>query len=368
MTIHIISETEFVTQGQGVHTAFVDHVDMMKEKDDIKVVINNEGFGNIFHSHTYGPYLFWKGRRYKGKRVFTVHVIPDSIKGSLPLWKYWLPLVKWYFKQVYSYADVCIAISPYVEKAIKDLGADTRIVKINNPINTTKWRYSDEKRRIGREMLGIAPGEFVVLGVGQIQPRKGVDEFIDIAQSVPEAKFVWIGGRPFGMLTDRILHLNRRIERAPANVKFAGLMDLDEMPFVYAASDVLLFPSYQENSPLAPMEAAACGIPVVFRDIIEYEKLYKHQYLKASDIESFTAIISNLMVNKDFYANAADISNKLIRQFDKEIIRKQLIDLYYELMNNNKNKQKIHRIKEPSRTLFPEKLVTATYFTEQPRY
>lgn len=364
MIVHIVSETEFVTKGQGVHTAFLDHVEMMKEKGDINVVINNEGVGNIFHSHTYGPYFFWKGRRYKGKRVYTVHVIPDSIKGSLPLWKYWLPLVKWYFKQVYSYADVCIAISPYVEKAIKDLGSDTRIVKINNPINTEKWKYSDEKRCIGREMLGIAPGEFVVLGVGQIQPRKGVDDFIDIAQSISEAKFIWVGGRPFGVLTEGLIHLNHRIERATANVNFAGLMDLDKMQYVYAASDVLLFPSYQENSPLAPLEAAACGIPVIYRDIVEYEKLYRYQYLKASDNEGFITIIRNLMGNKDFYASAVGISNKLIRQFDKEVVRKQLIKLYNELMNGDMHKQKSRRIKEQPMTLFPKKLVTATYFAQ----
>jgi 1,2-diacylglycerol-3-alpha-glucose alpha-1,2-galactosyltransferase len=79
MTVHVVSETEFMLKGQGVHTAFVDHVELLKEKKDVDVVINAEGFGNIFHSHTYGPYFFWKGRHYKGKRIYTVHVIPDSI-------------------------------------------------------------------------------------------------------------------------------------------------------------------------------------------------------------------------------------------------------------------------------------------------
>jgi glycosyltransferase involved in cell wall biosynthesis len=41
------------------------------------------------------------------------------------------------------------------------------------------------------------------------------------------------------------------------------MLELEDMPLVYAAADVLLFPSYQENCPLAPLEAAACGLPVV---------------------------------------------------------------------------------------------------------
>jgi 1,2-diacylglycerol-3-alpha-glucose alpha-1,2-galactosyltransferase len=360
MTVHIVSETEFVTKGQGVHTAFVDHVEIMREKNDIDVVVNEEGTGDVFHSHTYGPYFFWKGRNYKGRRVFTVHVIPESIKGSLPLWKLWLPMIRWYFKQVYSYADVCIAISPLVEKAIMDLGSKTRIVKINNPINTQKWRYSKEKRRIGREMLGLTPDEFVVLGVGQIQPRKGVDDFIDVGANIPEAKFVWVGGRPFGALTDGIKHLNTRIEHATSNIKFVGLLDLEKMPYVYAASDVLLFTSYQENCPLAPLEAAACGIPVVYRDIIEYQKLYQYPYLKANDNDGFTQILKQLMMDKKFYLGATDISNQLIKQFDKEMVREKLISLYFELTNNSVNYKKsreLEKVKIPK-----EKILVSSYF------
>lgn len=75
MIIHIISETSWLTKGQGVDTAFVEHVALMEEKKDIKVVVNQEGYGDVLHSHTYGPYFFWKGRHYKGRKVFTVHVI-----------------------------------------------------------------------------------------------------------------------------------------------------------------------------------------------------------------------------------------------------------------------------------------------------
>ncbi|MBN2862556.1 MAG: hypothetical protein JXN62_05305, partial [Bacteroidales bacterium] len=75
----------------GVHTAFIDHVNLLKARNDVKVVVNNEGAGDIFHCHTYGPYYIWKGIKYKGKRVFTAHVIPDSIKGSLPYWHFLMP-------------------------------------------------------------------------------------------------------------------------------------------------------------------------------------------------------------------------------------------------------------------------------------
>ncbi|RYY23304.1 MAG: glycosyltransferase family 1 protein, partial [Sphingobacteriaceae bacterium] len=76
LKIHVVSETAFVAKGQGVHTAFIEQVELLREKPDVQIVINQEGWGDLMHSHTYGPYYFWKGRRYKGRRIHTAHVIP----------------------------------------------------------------------------------------------------------------------------------------------------------------------------------------------------------------------------------------------------------------------------------------------------
>ena len=83
----------------------------------------------------------------------------------------------------------------------------------------------------------------MVLGVGQLQARKGVEDFIDIATAIPGAEFVWVGGRPFGAMTEGISRINDRIESAPENIHFSGMVDLEIMPLMYAAGDVLLFTS-----------------------------------------------------------------------------------------------------------------------------
>lgn len=331
LKVHVVSETPFVMKGQGVHTAFVEHVALLNEKNDVKVVVNEEGWGDLMHCHTYGPYYFWKGRKYKGRRIHTAHVIPDSIKGSLPMWKRLFPFVKWYFKKVFSYADVVIALSPMVEEAIRALGVKSRIVKIYNPVLMSKWKRTDENRQKGRELLKLTGAQKVVLGVGQLQSRKGVEDFLDIAEAIPEAIFIWVGGRPFGKLTEGIERINDRIKKASPHIYFAGLFDLKDMPAIYAAADLLLFPSYQENCPLAPLEAAACGMPVVYRDIREYALLYNHPYLKAKTTEAFIELTKKLLYEPDFYAQGLQISAELIKQFDQEKIRQELMNLYQEV-------------------------------------
>lgn len=335
MKVHLVSETPFVRKGNGVHTAFIDTIKLLKERNDIEVVINGEGQGDVFHCHTYGPYYFWKGRHYKGRRVHTAHVIPDSIKGSLPMWKYWMPFTKWYFRRVFSYADVIIALSPTVEQEIKKLGVRRKIKKIYNPIFVDRWKRTPKMRKKGREILGLNDDEFVVLGVGQLQPRKGIEDFIDVADEVKDAKFVWVGGRPFGALTEAVGRINSRITSASGYISFPGMLDLNEMPYVYAAADVFLFPSYQENCPLAPLEAAASGMPVVFRDIKEYETLYENPYLKAKDNIGFAEIITRLKEDERFYREGQNISEKLVSQFDKNRICEELVNLYRGVLNQN---------------------------------
>jgi len=333
MKIHIASETQFLIKGNGVHTAFIDHVELLESDTDLETVINNAGKGDVFHCHTYGPYYFLKGLRYKGRRIHTVHVIPDSIEGSLPMWQVFRPFVNWYFKQVYTYADVCIAISPMVEDAIKKTGAKTEIVRISNPVNIEKWQKTAENRKKGRDFLGLKDDDFIVLGVGQLQARKGVEDFIDVAAEIPEAKFVWAGGRPFKTMTEGILRIDSRIESSSENIQFTGLMDLNVMPMIYSAADVLLFTSYQENCPLAPIEAAACGLPVVFRDIEEYKALYDYTYLKAGSTNDFICMTRKLMTDQTFYTHGLSVSKQLIMQFDKKKIREKLVSLYERLYN-----------------------------------
>ena len=40
------------------------------------------------------------------------------------------------------------------------------------------------------------------MGAGQVQTRKGVMDFVEVAKKMPDVKFVWAGGFSFGAITD----------------------------------------------------------------------------------------------------------------------------------------------------------------------
>ena len=119
------------------------------------------------------------------------------------------------------------------------------------------------------------------------------------------------------------------------------MLSLDNMPLVYSAADLMLFPSYQENCPLAPIEAAACGMPVVFRNLPEYKTLYETDYLKANTTEEFIQITRKMISNPEFLEEGEKISEKLIRQFEKEHILNKMINVYDSLVQYDKSKKSL---------------------------
>jgi 1,2-diacylglycerol-3-alpha-glucose alpha-1,2-galactosyltransferase len=138
-------------------------------------------------------------------------------------------------------------------------------------------------------------------------------------------------------LTEGIKRINERFSNAGKNVVHAGEVNLEEMPPIYAAADLMLFPSYQENCPLAPMEAAACGMPVIYRDIEEYRSLYENPYIKAGNTKEFIALTKSMIGDRQYYKEGLKISEQLLTQFDKEVIREKLISVYKSLLINRQS-------------------------------
>ncbi|MGH9424262.1 MAG: glycosyltransferase, partial [Thermoanaerobaculia bacterium] len=102
-----------------------------------------------------------------------------------------------------------------------------------------------------RRELGIESSETVIGIVGRITPIKNHDLFLRVAERTRDlARFV-----VYGDGGDR-----ERLERRAANVIFAGTR---EASAIYASLDIVALTSRNEGTPLALIEAMACGKPVI---------------------------------------------------------------------------------------------------------
>ena len=330
--VNIVSESDGF-EAQGVHTAFVDMVEALKKRPEVELLVNVADKADILHAHTFGPLYWTKRSQYPGRRIMTAHVIPDSFKGSLIGWQLWMPLAERYLRFAYNSAAVVLAVAPHVKDDLKRIGVETRIEVLTNPVNESRF-YQDEKFRIeGRKRLGIPDDAKVAVSVGQIQPRKGVAEFIESARLCPDVTFVWLGGRPFGGLTADVKGLDAKIAAATPNVKFPGTVKLEEMPYYYSAADLFFFPSWQENCALAINEAMACGVPLLLKDNPEYAPLYgTDNYLKATDPQGYAWQIQNFFADSELRGRLQQASLKVAKAFSVTAYAEFLVKLYQELM------------------------------------
>jgi 1,2-diacylglycerol-3-alpha-glucose alpha-1,2-galactosyltransferase len=330
--VNIVSESGNF-EAQGVHTAFVDMVEALRKRPEVEVLVNSKERADILHAHTFGPAYWTKRHHYKGRRVMTAHVIPDSFKGSLVGWRLWMPIAEWYLKFAYNSAEIVLAVAPHVKTDLQRIGVRTRLEVLTNPVNVARFYVDPELRRKGREHLGLAADAKVAVCVGQVQPRKGVAEFIDTAAQCQEVQFLWFGGRPFGSLTDAVKDLDHRIAAATPNVRFAGTVKLEQMPEVYSAADLLFFPSWQENCALAINEAMACGVPMLLKDNPEYPPLYgADNYLKATDADGYARSIHRLFGDDGLRRDLSARSVEVASHFSVTKYADTLVGLYQELM------------------------------------
>ncbi|MEU9596749.1 glycosyltransferase [Streptomyces sp. NPDC048109] len=111
-----------------------------------------------------------------------------------------------------------------------------------------------------RRRHGIAPHAPLVVCVGRLCRQKGQDLLLgaweQVLARVPGARLVLVGDGP-----DRA----RLAARAPASVLFAGTVA--DAAVWYRTADLVVLPSRWEGMALAPLEAMACGRPVVVTDV-----------------------------------------------------------------------------------------------------
>ncbi len=144
---------------------------------------------------------------------------------------------------------------------------------------------------------------------------------------MPEVKFTWVGGIPFKSLAAEHGKMLDAIENAPANVHFTDLINREKVKKYMQTADVFFMPSDQETFGLAIVEGAAVGLPVLLRDIPDYDHTFR-QWAVMSREEDFAKNIVKLRDDREFYETMKAKSAQLAQRFDSSTIIDQLVALY----------------------------------------
>lgn len=233
--------------------------------------------------------------RLRGRKVVwyghsTMEDFRRSFRGSdrlSPLFRRWITFC-------YSLGDVVLTPTDYSKALLEGYGLKRPVYSISNGVDTAWFHPDPALRQSFRRRYGLREGERAVISVGHTIARKGLPDFLELARRLPDVRFLWFGWTDPHLLPADI---QTAIENAPANARFPGFVDRERLREAYCGADAFAFLSHEETEGIVVLEALACGIPTVVRDIPVYSGWLEHgkTVYKASNLNEFQRIVEGLL-------------------------------------------------------------------------
>ncbi|KAA0992624.1 glycosyltransferase family 4 protein [Dyadobacter aurulentus] len=181
-------------------------------------------------------------------------------------------------------ADYIIAECPQDKQdLIGHYNADPSRITII-PCGFSSEEFYPASKAKARQRLGLKKDEVVLLQLGRIVPRKGIDNVIRAMRylkDIPKVRLLVVGGSDDKPDFSRDTELRRLKEVAEqegvaAAVEFVGRRNRQQLRHYYQAADFFISTPWYEPFGITPLEAMACGTPVIGSDVggIKYTVLH----------------------------------------------------------------------------------------------
>lgn len=220
-----------------------------------------------------------------------------------------------------------------------DLPAE-KIVVIHSGVDARFSPYRDtlylERRRayvLKKYALGERPFIFTV---GTMQRRKNhlrlVQAFARLVQrNATNADLVIAGGK--GWLYDDVSAEVARLGLG-TRVRFIGYVDDADLPHLYRAARAFAFPSTYEGFGLPPLEAMACGIPVVTSNVSSLPEVVGDAALQVDpyDVDALAAALEQAVNDEIWRQHAIAQGLARARAFTWQRAAEQLLDVYHRAL------------------------------------
>lgn len=232
-----------------------------------------------------------------------------------------------------------IAVSHYTAKQLQEVLEipKEKITVIHNGVSGAFQPIENFKGTIGystlRHNLKISENTKIVLYVGSDHPRKNLvvalRAFVKFHKHFPDSVFLKVG-EP-GILAGRAATL-AEIDRLGIGekVRLVGSVELQYLNELYNLADVLIFPSKQEGFGLPPLQAMACGTPVVCSNATSIPEVVGEAALQRDpdDVDGFWKDLVKIIESKELANQLRAAGIERAKLFSWEATAARTLEIY----------------------------------------
>lgn len=283
----------------------------------LRTLFGGERF-DIVHTHTPVGGVLTRlaardARRGGTKVIYTAHGF-HFYKGAPAVnWALWYPVERFMSR----FTDVLVTINDEDYNRAKKF-AHCRVEYVPG-VGIDLGRFACTKGRANkRAELELGEGDFALLSVGDLIPRKNQVVIVDALPLLPESVKLLVCGE--GVERES---LESQIARLGLGGRARMLGFRSDMAEIMHACDALVFPSVHEGLPVSVMEAMASGLPVIASSIrgIDPDLLKDHEsglVLNPADAGHIAAAVAELMDDASLRGRLANNAAKAVERFGLE--------------------------------------------------
>ena len=287
---------------------------------------------DIVHINTVFPksVAFAKKAKKAGKRiVYHGHSTKEDFKNSFTFSNQLAPAFKKWLEYCYNKGDLILTPTEYSKNILKNYKLEPPIEVVSNGIDLDFWKKQAGDRDRFYQKYGLDKNKKSIISVGLPIKRKGIDDFIYLAEKMPEYEFVW-----FGKLNPTVMpaEIKRLIDKAPENLHFPGYISSSDLREAYSGSDLYVFLTHEETEGIVLLEALATKTDILIRDI----EIFADDYIDGVNIykgrtnEDFKKKIKEIL-----NGNLTSLKDRGYKKAEDKSIKntgKRLVECYEKVM------------------------------------
>lgn len=186
------------------------------------------------------------------RRINTRHGMGDFLGNAKQRWLYRLAMLA-------THRACCVCDAARQQFVSAGLMPEDKAVTVYNGLPLS--RFADSGRGALRQLLGLAPGQRLLVSVGRLNPAKAqellIDAFARLAPSHPDLHLVLVGDGP----QRAALEARAAEQLCATRIHFTGARS--DVPALLRDADVFALSSRTEGFSIALLEAGCAALPVV---------------------------------------------------------------------------------------------------------